>query len=127
MDRSCLGRVSPIQSARHAGESAPPTAPNGKRRAKRSPEVPTARERGPGKDGVAGDRKKAQVTGALRAERITADQPRLQPGSGTGQPAAPPSYLVRLVGLRGRLWLELNPSSRNGPVRWLGRSWHIDQ
>src|SRR5215217_2583955 len=52
-------------------------------------------------DGVAGDRKKALVTGALRDERITADQPRLQPGSRTGWPASPPPYAGPSRGLTG--------------------------
>jgi hypothetical protein len=127
MDKSCLARLFPIQSARHAGESARPTAPNGKRSAKRSPEVPNARGKGPGRDGVAGDRKKTLVTGALRDERIT------RTSRGSNQAAGPTSRhrrhrtLVRFVGLRGRPWLELNLSRRNGPVRWLGRSWHVDE
>ena len=40
--------------------------------------------KGPGRDGIARRSQKALVTEALRDERITADQPRLQPGSGTG-------------------------------------------
>ena len=67
-----------------AEESAPLRALTVKRSAKRSPGGPTARGKAPAGTRLQGDRKKALVTEALRDERITADQPRLHPGSGTG-------------------------------------------
>src|SRR5215203_33047 len=120
-----MARLSLIQSARLAGESAPPTAPTVKRSAKRSPEVLTAPGKDPDRDGVA---RRSQQSAGERSASGRADH--RGPAAAPTRPASRHRrhhMLVRLVGLRGRPWLELSPSSRNGPVRWLGHTWHVDE